>query len=911
MKIASIWKKIRKNIAPTERSNQHAPSERKVYQILLLTNRDSDNVGDQVIEACDIALIKTVMKNLNIPSHDYKINSRAIGIVSPKYVATKNPALLNTAETAIKNTDIVFFGGAPVFNYQYQIFYEQTSVTLEIAQKYNKPVIFSAIGVEGYDENNKKCQRLKKNLNFDCVKQITTRDDFESLKKFKQNENMLIDKVSDPAVFTSKVFEGFKATPKANKKRTVGIFVLRSNGFTDNKIDFSRDEAAALWKSLAADLTEKGYNYEFLTSGHFGDEAFLDYLIREHGINIKKCVFNINSPEILIRKISSYDAVISCRLHPSIISFALDVPSVGIVWNSKVNGFYESIGYGDRIIDINGITSTKIIEKVESAIEQGINKDIDYLASVYNAMFYGFQKILRPEHSEFLPYSYEELLQNIPPYSGTTAGEQGEKLKRKFRRIYSTYNELFEKNMQYRKADKAASGSATKYCVQKTPDKKFCKILLLTNRDSDNVGDQVIEACDIALIKTVMKNLGSENYELNSRAASIVPQKYIATKDPALLKTAEDAIKNTDIVFLCGASMFNYQYQSSYERISVTLEIAQKYNKPIIFSVFDAEGYDENNKKCQRLKTALNFDCVKQITTRDDSNSPKEFKPNKDLLTDKVSDPAVFASEVFEEYRKTKQSKKKVGIFVLRSNGFKDNKIDFSRDDAARLWKSLATGLAEKGYDYEFLTSGHFGDEAFLDYLIREHGIAPNKCAFNINSPEALIGKISSYDAVVSCRLHPSIISFALNVPSIGIVWNSKVNGFYNVIGYEDRILDANNITADKIIEKVETAIASGIEKDEDYLTSVYRAMFDGFKKIVSPDQNELIPYTYAELIENIPSYPGTPRNEQSEKLRRKSRRTYEKYNELFGKNMLYKEEIRELKAALKQLQEDNPNTTK
>ena len=35
-------------------------------EILLLTNRDSDNVGDQVIEASDIALVNAAMKNLGI-----------------------------------------------------------------------------------------------------------------------------------------------------------------------------------------------------------------------------------------------------------------------------------------------------------------------------------------------------------------------------------------------------------------------------------------------------------------------------------------------------------------------------------------------------------------------------------------------------------------------------------------------------------------------------------------------------------------------------------------------------------------------------------------------------------------------------------------------------------------------------
>lgn len=407
--------------------------------ILLLTNRDSDNVGDQVIEACDISLLSAVMENLN---QHCKINSRAASIVSATYVQKKDPALLKKAEELIEKSDVVIFGGAPMFNYLYQIFYERTAVTLEIAKKYNKPVLFSAIGIEGYGENNKKCQRLKKTLNFDCVKQITTRDDFDSLQKYKENEHLVIDKVADPAVFASTVFKKSKA---AKKKKTIGIFILRQNGFVDNKIPFSRHEAATLWVDLIRELDAKGYSCELLTSGHFGDEAFLDYLIREYNVSAGKCVFNMNTPEMLIEKISSYEAVISCRLHPSIISFALNVPSLGIVWNPKVRGFYSSIGYEDRVIETEGISAAAIIEKLEQAISEGIKKDEDFLMSVYNTLFYGMKHALNLSDSR-QPYTYSELLQKLPAYSGTSPKEGEEKLKRKFRRTYKTYNDRFERN---------------------------------------------------------------------------------------------------------------------------------------------------------------------------------------------------------------------------------------------------------------------------------------------------------------------------------------------------------------------------------------------------------------------------------------------------------------------------------
>lgn len=426
------------------------------FTILLLTNRDSDNVGDQVIEASDIALVRAVMKNLNIDEEQYKISSRSAAIVTKKYMATRDPKLLEGAEKAIQGADLVLFGGAPVFNYHYQNFYERTAITLELAQKYEKPVIFSAIGVESYDENSEKCQRLKETLNFDCVKQITTRDGFEALQKYVEKDDTTIGLVSDPAVFCAPVFANYipkkdessqdssEGSENKKKKKKIGIFVLRANGFKDNHVDFSREEAAQLWKDVIRELKKRGYDYELLSSGQFGDESYLDYLIRSYNVPEKKCVFNMNLPEILLGQMSGYDGVITCRLHPSIISFSMNIPAVSLVWNSKVTGFYNGIGYPNRAIERPDFNAAEIVNRLEQAMEEGISKDETYLMSVYNSLFCGIRNIVCPQEKDLQPYSYEELIKSIPAFAGTSKKEQNEKLKRKFRRTYELCNKRFD-----------------------------------------------------------------------------------------------------------------------------------------------------------------------------------------------------------------------------------------------------------------------------------------------------------------------------------------------------------------------------------------------------------------------------------------------------------------------------------
>lgn len=420
--------------------------KRKKYRILLLTNRDSDNVGDQVIEACDIALIETVMKNLAVEQSDYVIDSQAASLVSKAYLQTGEKRLLKKAERLIAASDLLIFGGAPLFNYQYQMFYERTAVTLELAQKHHVPVIFSAIGIEQYDEENEKCQRLKRTLNFDCVRQITTRDGIKELEKYKSREDLTIDRVCDPAVFARWTFRNFLEEKPEDQRKTVGIFVFRANGFTDNGIEFSREDSAALWKGLIREFEGRGWDYRLLTSGHFGDEAFLDYMVKEQGIDESRCVFHMNLPEELVQSISGLDAVVSCRLHPGIIAYSLDVPSVGIVWNPKVKYFYDCIGYPDRCMEACALDAGKTADRLAEAMSRKIEKDGDYLMSVYRYLFDGIKKTLNGIGKDAAPYELEELSGHMPAYNGTTEQEQKEKLERKFRRMYETLNQRAEQN---------------------------------------------------------------------------------------------------------------------------------------------------------------------------------------------------------------------------------------------------------------------------------------------------------------------------------------------------------------------------------------------------------------------------------------------------------------------------------
>lgn len=424
-------------------------------KILLLTNCDSDNLGDQVIKASDIGLLHVVMRNLGWDQNEHRVISKPAAIVSKKYIETKDVSLLTTVNKTIASCDMILFGGAPMFNYRYQIFYERTATILDLAEKYHKPVVFSAIGIESYDEQDERCQRLKSALHQRCVKQITTRDGLEELKQYSANQTIPLGKVADPAVFSSSVFRKWRTKKEAQEQhrteRKIGLFVLRGGGFKDNGYDLSREDAKKLWVSLVQELKERGLRYELLTSGHFGDEAFLDALIRDCNIPASHCVFNMNTPEQLIEKIASYDAILSTRLHPSIISYSLGVPALSLIWNNKVERFYENIGYPDRAIPVTQFNPGEVADRLQEIIQLGVKRDPEYMISVYESLFEGVRQCLsdltsqetcQQHDADALPYDYETVCRLCPDYPGTSDDMLNQKLVRKFRRTYSKYNAL-------------------------------------------------------------------------------------------------------------------------------------------------------------------------------------------------------------------------------------------------------------------------------------------------------------------------------------------------------------------------------------------------------------------------------------------------------------------------------------
>lgn len=262
-----------------------------------------------------------------------------------------------------RDTRAVIFAGGGIIKFRYQNFHNYIAEVLKHCDRRRVPVMFSGVGVEGYDAMHPDCRLLQKALDRRCVKCITTRDDLELLKNGYRPKYARLWKVADPACSLGAILPAEK---RKNAVPVIGLGVVREGLFTDNGIDFGADEMLAYWKEAYRAVKGAGCECRLFCNGARSDDAFAGKLLEELGIpeEERKTVYGgrPESTEKLVNTISSFDAVISGRLHAAILAYAYGVPAVGLVWNAKQKMFGEATGYPERFIDVKTVTAEQAAE---------------------------------------------------------------------------------------------------------------------------------------------------------------------------------------------------------------------------------------------------------------------------------------------------------------------------------------------------------------------------------------------------------------------------------------------------------------------------------------------------------------------------------------------------------------------
>lgn len=363
---------------------------KKIYLIGLIYN---NNLGDPIIfQSCKF-MVEEIVGN----DDDYEIvmvdlfgrepmgyNPVIEKMRSQKdYYSYKDPNEIKNLEVSTisdsicksiskENSCIIFVGGG-IVKYIYEKFEVYIDRVTAFADENDIPVMFNAVGIEGYNKDEPACIQLQNALNRKCVKMITVRDDLKTLTEQYEYKG-IAKRVADSACYISK----FVNCPVTSREK-IGINCARPELFKEYGANCTRDYIADLMANTVTMLTKEGYKCELFDNGTARDDTFIDEILQKVGKNDN--VTRKTRPATgyeLVQTISEYKAIIATRLHASIVAFSCGVPFVSLVWNNKQKFFCKSINKEDWYVNSSDFNPELIIQRLKGVIEEGYdNVSID------------------------------------------------------------------------------------------------------------------------------------------------------------------------------------------------------------------------------------------------------------------------------------------------------------------------------------------------------------------------------------------------------------------------------------------------------------------------------------------------------------------------------------------------------
>jgi polysaccharide pyruvyl transferase WcaK-like protein len=190
------------------------------------------------------------------------------------------------------------------------------------------------------------------------------------------------------------------------------------------------------------------------------------------------------------------------------------------------------------------------------------------------------------------------------------------------------------------------------------------------------------------------------------------------------------------------------------------------------------------------------------------------------LTADRVQiahDPAFCAGDAYNIARAENAARIGLGIMApLTSYPGTDPRICrlLSSERLQCFWQGIIASLDLAGHSVSLFTNGDEQDQAFAASIHRslESGLRSRVAiATKPARPEELVRMIAGFRAVLAQRLHSHIIAFSLGVPSVGIIWDSKVEEFAKLTDRRPFFLDPDQLTPAKATAQLAQAIAAGI----------------------------------------------------------------------------------------------------
>lgn len=263
----------------------------------------------------------------------------------------------------IRDLDAIVFTGGGFIKYKTQGLNYIDELILKTARERGIPVMMNAVGVEGYSETDIRCQRLKRALNSDNVKVITTRDDIDTLdNRYITNPRTITERVGDPVFWLADMGILEAARTVVPGRNRIGINLLNPLNFSVYGGDLSPDAVVNFYRNLIAELQRRDAEFFLFSNGMTVDQTFGESLVASMNLRPEQLIHRPKTSAEFVNLVAGFDIILSARMHAGITAYALDVPVVGLIWGEKLQFLTRITGLRDRYFDEHELDAGRIAD---------------------------------------------------------------------------------------------------------------------------------------------------------------------------------------------------------------------------------------------------------------------------------------------------------------------------------------------------------------------------------------------------------------------------------------------------------------------------------------------------------------------------------------------------------------------
>ena len=218
----------------------------------------------------------------------------------------------------------------------------------------------------------------------------------------------------------------------------------------------------------------------------------------------------------------------------------------------------------------------------------------------------------------------------------------------------------------------------------------------------------------------------------------------------------------------------------------------------------------------EELRRFLEHSPIESISVRDEQSAEHLSRARLARNGIRIApDPGLLAARTFGVEKQSLSARFSVGLGIMSPAAVTNIRPEPSGITDA-FWIDVARRIAAAGGEVGLFTTGEAGDiraARRVSELLSANGIAHTASGIVPKDDGDLVNILSGFEAVLAQRLHASIISYALGVPSIGLGWDPKVRAFYRLTNRAEYFLDDRGARPEDAAARVLQAAREGLDE--------------------------------------------------------------------------------------------------